>query len=240
MGKRIISQRRGKGSTTYRAHAFRWAGKLSHRAYDEKEKTSCIKGVVQDLLHSSGHSAPLVKIKYETGEVVLAAAAHSIKVNDIIFSGLKSEVKNGNILPLKQIPEGTVIHNIEVNPGDGGKLCRTSGSSAKIIDIKDGKVTVQLPSKKKKDFNGDCRATIGLIAGGGRLDKPILKAGRLHHLKRARGKLYPKTSAVAMNAVDHPFGSGRGRHVGKPKTSPRYAPAGRRAGKIHSRRTGKK
>ena len=97
-----------------------------------------------------------------------------------------------------------------------------------------------MPSKKEKEFNANCRATIGVVAGGGRLEKPFLKAGKKWHAKRARGKLYPVTSAVAMNAVEHPFGSGRGRHMGKPNVAPRHAPPGRKVGLVRPRRTGRK
>jgi len=83
-------------------------------------------------------------------------------------------------------------------------------------------------------------ATIGIVAGGGRTDKPFVKAGNRWHAMRARGKLYPITSAVAKNAVDHPFGSGRGRHMGKPSVPPRFAPPGRKVGQIHAKRTGRK
>ena len=81
---------------------------------------------------------------------------------------------------------------------------------------------------------------VGVLAGGGRTEKPFLKAGTKMHAMRAKNKLYPKTSGVAMNAVDHPFGSGRGRHPGKPKTPPRYAHAARNVGLIRAKRTGKK
>ena len=99
---------------------------------------------------------------------------------------------------------------------------------------------VELPYKKTKYFNSDCRATIGIISGAGRLDKQFIKAGFKYHTMKARGKLYPRTSGVAMNAVDHPFGSGRGRHIGKSKVAPRNAPPGRNVGILRSRRTGKR
>ena len=97
-----------------------------------------------------------------------------------------------------------------------------------------------MPSKKQKQFHPNCRATVGVIAGSGKGEKPILKAGKRHHMMKARNKLYPQTSGVAMNAVDHPFGSGRGRHKGKPTIAPRFAPPGRKVGMIRARRTGRK
>jgi len=97
-----------------------------------------------------------------------------------------------------------------------------------------------LPSKKQKSFLPECRATIGIISGSGKKEKPFVKAGTRHHLMRAKGKLYPRTSGVAMNAVDHPFGSGRGRHIGKSQIAPRFAPPGRKVGMIRARRTGRR
>ena len=239
MGKNIIQQRRGRGTPTYIAHSYRWKGKASHRLYDDTEKNSAVRGVIRDLVHCPGHFAPLAVIKYDNGEEILTIAPNSVRVSDVIFSGANSPLNTGSTLPLKKIPEGTLIYNIESVPGDGGKFCRTAGSSAKIISTMNDKVIIELPSRKKKDFNPECRATIGLTSGSGRHEKPFLKAGPVHHLMRARGKLYPRTSAVAMNAVDHPFGCGRGRHVGKPKNAPRFAPPGRNVGKIHARRTGR-
>jgi large subunit ribosomal protein L2 len=95
-----------------------------------------------------------------------------------------------------------------------------------------------MPSKKEKSFNKNCRAVVGVIAGAGRLDKPLLKAGKNHHIKKARNKLWPRTSAVKMNAIDHPFGSGRGKRI-KSKIAKRDAPAGARVGHISPRRTGR-
>jgi len=240
MGKRIISQRRGKGSFTYRAHSHRWLGELSNRKYDDSEKNSAVEGKVVDLLHSSGHSAPIMKVKYSNGETILMSAPHGIRVNDSIKSGSEAEPKLGNTLPLKKIPEGTDIYNIEGLPGDGGKFARTAGSAATVVSHTGEQTIVRLPSKKEKAFSSNCRATIGIIAGGGRLEKPLCKAGKSWHMRHARGKLYPQTSGVAMNAVDHPFGSGRGRHVGKSKIAPWGAPPGRNVGLIRARRTGRK
>lgn len=240
MGKRIIPQRRGKGSLTYKSPSFRFKGRIKHRQYDEKEAHDAVSGKIIDLMHCPGHNAPLAKINYEDGETVLMSAPLNVKVGDKISSGLKADVKVGNTLPLKQIPEGTSIFNIETLPGDGGKLVRTAGTFAKLLTKIGTKIIIQLPSKKQKVLNENCRATIGVIAGTGKKEKPFLKAGKKMHAMRAKNKLYPRTSGVAMNAVDHPFGSGRGRHIGKPKTVSRHAPPGRKVGSISSKRTGKR
>jgi len=239
MGKRIITQRRGRGTSTYKAPSHRYKGALSLRPYDDQEKTGVTYGKVLDIIHCSGHTAPLAKIRFEDKQEVLMPATEMMKVNDIIASGAAAPVQNGNTLPLKNIPEGAVIYNIECRPGSGPKLCRNAGSFAKIVGKTEKGVIIKLPSKKNKIIQGECRATIGITAGGGRKEKPFLKAGKKMHAMKAKNKLYPRTSGVAMNAVDHPFGSGRGRHVGKPKTAPRFAPPGRNVGLIKARKTGR-
>lgn len=240
MGKQLITQRRGRGTSTYRAPSHRYHGEISYRQYDDAEKNSVIYGKIEDIIDCPGHMAPLVRIKYDTKEEVLLSAPLQVKVGDIVASGASAPVQTGNVLPLKNIPEGTAIYNLECRPGDGGKLVRTAGVFARVVGKVESGVMVKLPSRKQKTFVGECRATIGTIAGDGRTEKPFLKAGKRMHAMRARNKLYPQTSGVAMNAVDHPFGSGRGRHVGKPKTAPRWAPAGRNVGLIRSRRTGRR
>lgn len=239
MGKRIIAQARGKGSPTYRAHSFRWLADVKHRAYDGNEKTSSMPGKIVDILHSSGHSAPIAKVQYENGETGYIFAPLNVRVNDVVAAGFNASIKPGNTLPLIKIPEGTEIYNVECKPSDGGVFARASGVTAKVISSSPDGVIVMLPSKKEKKFDPMCRATVGVIAGSGRTEKPFVKAGKRHHLMRARGKLYPRTSGVAMNAVDHPFGCGRGRHVGKPKTPSRFAPPGRKVGLIGAHRTGR-
>ncbi len=239
MGKRLIIQRRGRGTHTYKAPSHRYFGKLEHRNYDEKERTEAASGVVVDLFNCPGHSAPLAKVQYGN-ETVLMPAPEDIKVNDVVQSGERAGLTKGSTLPLKNIPEGTLIYNLELQPGDGGKLARTAGTFARIVTKIGSNVVVELPSRKQKEFLGECRATIGIVAGSGRKEKPFLKAGKKMHAMRAKNKLYPRTSGVAMNSVDHPFGCGRGRHVGKPKTVSRNAPPGRKVGLIGARRTGRK
>ncbi len=240
MGKNLRQQRRGRGTPTYRAHSFRWITDVKHRRTDEIERQGTLPGKIIDLVDCPGHTAPLAKVQYANKEVSYIFAPTGIRVNDAVESGFSAKPTTGSTLPLKNIPEGTPVYNIENIPFDGGKLVRAAGTSARVVTIKEEGVVVLLPSRKEKVFNPLCRATVGTIAGSGRLDKPMLKAGSKHHLMRAKGKLYPITSGVAMNAVDHPFGCGRGRHVGKPKTPSRFAPPGAKVGLIGARRTGRK
>ncbi|MBT3691539.1 50S ribosomal protein L2 [Candidatus Woesearchaeota archaeon] len=240
MGKRILSQRRGRGTSTYRAPSHRYFGKVTHRAYDEIEKTGLLEGTVKDLINCPGHSAPLAAIEYDNGDKILMFAPQGIHTGQRISSGAKSEIKIGNTVPIKKIPVGMIINNIESKAGDGGKFSRAAGSFAKVIAKTDKKITIEFSSKKKKKITPECRVVVGILAGSGRKEKPILKAGNMSKMKKAKNKLYPVTSGVAMNAVDHPFGSGRGRHMGKPRTVSRHAPPGRKVGSIASRKTGKK
>lgn len=147
----------------------------------------------------------------------------------------------GNILPVGQIPEGTVICNIEAKVGDCGKLARASGDYAVIVSQDADKhiSRIRLPSGSKKTISSDCRAMIGLIAGGGRTDKPILKAGRAFHKYRVKRNEWPKVRGVAMNPVDHPHGGGNQQHMGKPGTVRRDRCAGSKTGQIAARRTGR-
>ncbi|MBI2670741.1 50S ribosomal protein L2 [Candidatus Woesearchaeota archaeon] len=240
MGKNIISQHRGRGGPRYRSPSHRYIGKITHRIYDLKEKTDVVSGRVINIIHDPGHSAPLAIIQYNNGEKNYMLAPEGINTNKTLESGIKATPDLGNTLPLINIPIGTQICNIEQNPGDGGKYIRAAGCSAVIVAKTEDKVTIQFPSKKLKELNGMCRATIGILAASGKGDKPFVKAGKRHHAMKSRNRLYPRTSAVAMNAVDHPFGSGRGRHIGKPKTPSKFAPPGAKVGLIGAKRTGRK
>ncbi len=233
MGKRLVQQRRGHGSLTYKSPGHRFLG-------DVKLYSQSTTGIVKDLVHCPGHSTPLMCISYATGDEIVAFAPEGIRVGEMVAVGETAEPKIGNVLPLSAIPEGTMIHNIELCPGDGGKLVRASGVSAKVVAKTDTSVRVLLPSRKEKDFLPACRAAVGILAGSGRLDKPFLKAGNRYKKMRARNKLYPIVCGISMNAVDHPFG-GKCSHIkGRPTLSPRNAPPGRKAGKIAPRRTGRR
>lgn len=229
MGKRIISQARGKGSLTYQ---------VRKQAYKYRIRYPSLKGEAEiiKLIHSAAHTAPLMKLRLKN-EVFYLPAFNGAFVGQKIF--VDGESKEGNVAMLKNIPIATRIYNIERNPGDGGKFIRTSGSSATILKKQERIVTVIFPSKKEIILNENCLATIGVIAGEGRLLKPFVTAGRKHYKMKARNKLWPRTSAVKMNAIDHPFGSGRGKRI-KPKIAKRNSPPGTRVGHLRPRRTGRK
>ena len=241
MGKNLIIQRRGRGTSTYRAPSHRYYGEIKYRPYDDNERNTVVYGTVQDLIACPGHFAPLAKIKYETGEEVLISAPLNLRVGDVVASGASAPVQTGNVLPLKNIPEGTAIYNLECRPGDGGKLVRTAGVFARVIGkVGEGEgILVTLPSKKQKTFQGECCATVGVIAGDGRTEKPFLKAGNAKKLMRSRGRVWPITKGQSMIAASHPHGGGRHKHAGKPTTVSRNAPPGRKVGMIAARQTGR-
>ncbi len=240
MGKRIVSQRRGRGTLRYLSPSHRYVGEIKFKKYDETEKNNVNEARVTNIIHCPGHSAPLMMVKYNSGEDLLMPAPENVYVNKVIFSGLLAVIEKGNITPLKNIPEGTEICSIEITPGSGPVFCRSSGTFAIVVSKTKDKIGIKFPSSKVKELSPECRAMIGVVSGGGRPDKPFVKAGNKWHAMKARNRLYPITSPVAMNATDHPFGSGRGRHKGRCSVPPRHAPPGRNVGLIGARRTGRK
>src|SRR5271157_996986 len=179
MGKRIIQRARGHGSLTYRVkrQAFRY--RLQYPNQIEGD------GEVMKLMNSSAHSAPLAKIKYNKGIFYIPAFNRMIEGQKINF-GKREENKKGDILKLRDIPVKTQIYSIEARPGDGGIFVKTAGTKATISKIIGEEVYVIMPSKKEKRFHPDCRAVIGIIAGSGRLGKPIIKAGKQHRSEERR------------------------------------------------------
>ena len=228
MGKRIIQRARGHGSMTYRVRKSAFRFKIQY-------PTLTGEGIVLKLINSPAHSAPLAKIKVGK-EIFYNPAFEGMTEGQRINIGKGSNL--GDVATLAELPVGTRIFNIELNPNDGGKIIRTSGSSAVISKSGTERIGVMLPSKKEILFDKKCRATLGIIAGAGRLEKPIVNAGKMFHMKKARNKLWPRTSAVKMNAVDHPFGSGRGKRI-KSKIAKRNAPPGAKVGLIRPSRTGR-
>ena len=236
MGKNLIQQKRGKGSPRYRAPSFRYAGKSTYIKYDG---SGVVEAKVKDIIHSQGHSAPLMELEYNNGVNGLLQAPEGIRVGEIIQMGEDVKLKLGSILLLKNIPEGTPIYNIEAHPGDGGRFVRSSGASAKIITKSDDGVVVLLPSNKRRVFQLECRATVGTVAGSGRTEKPFLKAGKRLFAMKAKNKLWPNVSGTSMNSVNHPFGGKSSHAKGIPTQSSRNAPPGRKVGKIAPKRTGR-
>lgn len=207
---------------------------------------SYIKGVIKGIVHDSGRGAPLAKVAFrdpyrykQNNEYFLAV--EGMYSGQYVYCGAKAQLAIGNILPVNQIPEGTVVCNIEESLGDQGTLSRASGCYATIVGHSEDltKTRIRLPSGARKTLTGDCRAMVGIVAGGGRTEKPILKAGTSYYKHKSRRSVWPKIRGVAMNPVDHPHGGGNHQHIGFSSCRSRYASAGQKVGLIAARRSGR-
>lgn len=239
MGKRIIVRRRGRGSATFRAPTHRRVGEAGLPPMNIKELSGTLRGEVKDLLHDPGRGAPLALISFENGQTCYLPAPEELSVGQEVLRGVTAPPEIGNILPLKSVPEGTIVCNIELNPGDGGKIARASGAYAMVVAHTPAGVQLKLPSGRSVYIDERCRSVIGVVAGSGRTEKPFLKAGTRAKLAASRGEKWPKVRGQAMTAASHPFGGGRHRHPGKPTTVSRHAPPGRKVGHIAARKTGR-
>jgi len=236
MGKRILAQRMGRGSSTFRSPSHLRVAPAKYPPLEE----GIVKGVVAELVHDPGRWVPLARIVLENGNEFYTVAIEGLAIGQVVEIGSGASPRPGNILPLKDIPEGTKICNIEILPGDGGKLARQAGSYAVLISKSGGRAIILLPSGKTREIPLTARATIGVPAGAGRIEKPLLKAGNAYHKWKVKARKWPRTRGVAMNAVSHPHGGGRHKSESKPTTVSRHAPPGRKVGYIAARRTGRK
>jgi large subunit ribosomal protein L8e len=218
MGKTIKNQRKGKGSI-FRSHTAGRSGATAYKRQDFAERNGYAKGIVTEILHDKGRGAPLARIQFKNAyrfqrENSLVVATEGLHTGQFVYAGKKASLSIGNILPLGSIPEGTVICNVEAKANDCGKLAKASGDYAVVVsqDADKGVTRVRMPSGSKMTLKSTNRATIGLVSGGGRTDKPILKAGRAFHKYRAKRNEWPHVRGVAMNPVDHPHGGGNPAH----------------------------
>jgi large subunit ribosomal protein L8e len=245
MGHILRAQRKGNGNV-FRAHTHHRKGAAKFRPIDAAERSSQVTGVVKSLLHDPGRGAPLAQLVFKKPdgsglEKVLVIAPEGVHTGQAIQCGSAAALYVGNILPIGQIPEGAEVCNVEHHPGDGGRYGRCSGDSCRVIaHSEDGYTRIQLPSGRKTVVADTCRACLGVVAGGGRLEKPMLKAGNVWHKYSAKRKAWPVVRGVAMNPVDHPHGGGAHQHMGKPGTVSRNARPGQKVGLIAARRTGRR
>nr|ABW23214.1 ribosomal protein rpl8 [Eurythoe complanata] len=245
MGRVIRSQRKGPGSV-FTAHTKHRKGAARLRAVDYAERHGYIKGVVRDIIHDPGRGAPLAKVVFRDPyryklKTETFVAAEGMYTGQFLYCGKKANLQIGNILPVGSMPEGTIVCCMEEKTGDRGRLARASGNYATVISHNpDAKRTrVKLPSGTKKVIPSANRAMVGIVAGGGRIDKPMLKAGRAYFKYKAKRNCWPKVRGVAMNPVEHPHGGGNHQHIGKASTVRRDTSAGRKVGLIAARRTGR-
>ena len=245
MGRVIRGQRKGAGSIfTSNGHHRKGAAKL--RALDFAERQGFIKGLVKDIIHDPGRGAPLARVvfndPYKYRKITQTfIAPEGVCTGQFIHCGKKADLTIGNVLPIGNMPEGSIVCSLEEKTGDRGKIAKTSGGYCTVVaHNKDtGRTRIKLPSGIKKLYPSTNRAIIGCVAGGGRIDKPMLKAGRAYHKFRVKRNCWPKVRGVAMNPVEHPHGGGNHQHIGMPSTVGRCTSPGRKVGLIAARRTGK-
>jgi len=245
MGRVIRGQRKGAGSI-FTAVTGKRKGAAKLRPLDFAERHGYIRGLVKDIVHDPGRGAPLVKVvfndPYKYRKVTqIMTCPEGIATGQFMYCGKKAKINIGNVLPIGQMPEGTTVCGMEEKSGDRGKLAKASGNYATIIshNTETGRTRVKLPSGMKKLYPSANRAIIGCVAGGGRCDKPMLKAGRAYHKFRVKRNCWPKVRGVAMNPVEHPHGGGNHQHIGHPSTVRRDTPPGRKVGLIAAKRTGR-
>jgi large subunit ribosomal protein L2 len=240
MGKRIRVQRRGRGAPTFRASTHKRVAPSQYPlGITDESSEIVIKGIVEEILHDPGRGAPLGLIRFENGDECYTIVPEGAYVGQQIQMGGKASIEVGNILPIGKIPEGTMVCNIELRPGDGGKIAKSSGAYATVVTHTSKGTIIKLPSGKTKYINDLCRATIGVVSGAGRTEKPFLKAGSKYHLMKAKGHKYPRTRGRAMIAAVHPYGSSK-RSARKVTTTSHGAPPGQKVGLIAARGSGRK
>jgi len=183
--------------------------KRRYRIIDFKRNKFDIFGEVVRNEYDPNRTAFISLIKYSDGEFRYIISPQKISIGDKIISSVKAEIKEGNCLPIKNIPVGTNVHNIELKPGAGGQLVRSAGTSAQIVSKEDVFVQIKLISGEIRLINKDCLATIGVVSNSDNKNIKLGKAGR----KRLLG-FRPKVRGVVMNPVDHPHGGGEGRTSG--------------------------
>ena len=196
---RITSRRRGGG------HRRRY------RIIDFKRNKFDLSGVIETIEYDPNRSPRIALVKYDDGEKKYIIAPEGLKVGDKILSSMGSKIpfKTGNAMPIGKIPEGLLIHNVELKPGKGAQMARSAGSYARIMASEEGMVTLKLPSGELRMISEQCIATIGTVGNKSHENISIGKAGRARWMGRR-----PKVRGVAMNPVDHPHGGGEGKTSG--------------------------
>ena len=226
MGKRIGSRRRGAGTGAYTSPSHRHHGEVYLPGQNVVGEAK-----VLAIEPAPGRTAPVASVATPDGTQYRILAPAGLATGDSIALG-EGRVDRGSILPLAKVPDGTLVSNLEVKPFDGGRLVRAAGTSALVVAHSGGEVTVQLPSGAFKQFLATCRAQVGAVAGGGRHERPIVKAGKRVLSVRSLARAAFKVRGVAMNPVNHPFGGGAHQHVGRPSTVKSGAWPGAKVGRF--------
>jgi large subunit ribosomal protein L2 len=187
-----------------------------YRIVDFKRQKDAIPAKVAAIEYDPNRSARIALLNYRDGEKRYILAPVGLEIGQVVESGEAADIKTGNCLPIKNIPLGTVIHNIELRPGEGGKLVRSAGSSAQLMAKEGEYAQVRMPSGEVRKILMVCRATIGQLGNLDHENVVIGKAGRMRHMGKR-----PSVRGIAMNPVDHPHGGGEARSTsGRPPTTP--------------------
>ncbi|GBR52789.1 50S ribosomal protein L2 [Neokomagataea thailandica NBRC 106555] len=206
-GKKKSGGRNNHGRTTVR---FRGGGhKQSYRYVDFKRRKFDVAATVERLEYDPNRTAFIALIKYDDGELAYILAPQRIKAGDRVVAGHRTDVKPGNAMPLGSMPVGTIVHNIELKQGAGGKLARSAGTYAQLVGKDNGYAQIKLQSGELRLVRGECMATVGAVSNPDNMNQHIGKAGRSRWLGRR-----PHNRGVVMNPVDHPHGGGEGRSSG--------------------------
>ena len=205
----LAKKKKNAGRNSYGRITVRHQGggnRQKYRIIDFKRKKDDMPATVIGIEYDPNRTSNIALIKYEDGTLNYILAPLGLKDGDKVISGAKSDIRIGNCLPIENIPVGTLIHNIELNPGQGGKLVRTAGGEAQLM-AKEGKYAhVRLPSGEMRLVLAKCRATIGTIGNTDHGNIKLGKAGRKRHMG-----IRPTVRGSVMNPVDHPHGGGEGR-----------------------------
>jgi large subunit ribosomal protein L2 len=187
-----------------------------YRIIDFKRTKDGIPAKVATVEYDPNRSARIALLHYRDGEKRYILAPLGLNVGDVVESGAQADIKPGNCLPIRNIPVGTTIHNIELRPGQGGKLVRSAGVAAQLMAKENEYSQVRMPSGEVRMVHINCRATIGQLGNVEHENQTIGKAGRSRHLGKR-----PAVRGIAMNPVDHPHGGGEARSTsGRPPTTP--------------------
>ena len=207
VGKHSTGGRNNHGRITSR---FRGGGhKQSYRIVDFKRRKFDVPGVVERLEYDPNRTAFLALVRYQDGELAYILAPQRIKAGDAVIASARADIKPGNAMPLSAVPVGTIVHNVELKPGAGGKVARAAGQYVQLVGKDAGYAQIKLMSGELRLVRGDCIATIGAVSNPDNSNQELGKAGRRRWMGRK-----PHNRGVVMNPVDHPHGGGEGRTSG--------------------------
>ena len=200
----------GRGGNGRVAVRFRGGGaKRLYRVVDFKRRKFDVPAGVQRLEYDPNRTAFIALIKYEDGELAYILAPQRLKAGDVVIAAEKADVKPGNAMPLRGMPIGTIIHNVEMKPAKGGQIARSAGAYAQLVGRDAGYAQIRLNSGELRMVPDGCMATVGAVSNPDHMNENLGKAGRSRHKGRR-----PHVRGVAMNPIDHPHGGGEGRTSG--------------------------